>query len=172
MEVFDAIKKRRSIRKYLDKPVLKDAIVDLLEAARLAPSAYNAQPWKFLVVNNKKVIDGLKKESVFAKDFVYTAPVIVICCGVVENYPARAKDNFNLRELALGDISIASQNLVLRATELGLGTCYIGLLDREKLKKILKIPDNYIIPYVISVGYHGEEPSVTPRKSLDDISRI
>ena len=135
MEVHEAIKKRRSIRKFLDKPVSQEIIKELLEAARLSPSAMNAQPWKFLVVNDKKVINELRKENIFRQEFVYNAPVIIVCCADIDSYPDRARDNFALRELAIGDIAFASQNLVLRATELGLGTCYIGLLDKEKVKK-------------------------------------
>lgn len=172
MEVSEAIKRRRSIRKYLDKPITDNLIKELLEAARLAPSAYNAQPWKFFVINDKKIIDELKKENVFTKDFVYNVPVIIVCCGDVGTYPTRAGENFNLTELLMVDISIATQNLVLRATELGLGTCYVGLLNRQKIKKILKISENYIIPYVIAAGYADEDPTATTRKSLHEISRI
>jgi len=172
MEVSEAIKIRRSIRKYKDKEVPEELIKELLEAARLAPSAYNGQPWKFKVINNKEVIKELKDNNVFKNEFVYTVPLIIVCCADSEVYPERAEDNFNTRELAIGDVSIASQNIVLRATELGLGTCYVGLLSREKIKKILNIPEKYIIPYVITVGYADEKPNPTPRKSIEEIRSL
>jgi nitroreductase len=172
MEVIDAIKKRRSIRKFKDKTVSKDLIKELLEAARLAPSAYNSQPWKFVIIDDKKIIGELKKESVFIQDHVYNAPLIIVCCGDISCYPERSKDSFELKDLLNIDVSIAAENLVLRATELGLGTCYVGLVNREKIKKIMKIPENYIIPYVITVGYADENPSATSRKSLNEITGI
>ena len=87
----------------------------------------------------------------------------------MEIYPSKAEDKFPLRDLAIGDISIASQNLVLRATELGLGSCYVGLLSREKIKRILGIPKKYMIPYVITLGYADEEPGVRTLKSMDEV---
>ena len=159
MNVIDAIKKRRSIRKFLDKPVSPEMIKDLLEAARLAPSAYNSQPWKFFVVSQKKKIEELRENKIFVQDFVYNSPVIIVCCADMESYPDRARENFNLKELAIADLSFASQNLVLRATELGIGTCYIGLLDKEKVKKVLNIPEKYIVPYAIIAGFSDEKPS-------------
>lgn len=169
MEVKEAIEKRRSIRKYLDKEISEEIIQELIKAARLAPSAYNAQPWKFKIVNDKKIIQELKNNQVFKNPFVYTAPLIIVCCCETDVYPLCAEDNFNTRELAIGDISIASQNLVLRATELGLGSCYVGLLSKEKIKQILKIPKRYVIPHVISIGYPSEKPADAERKNIDDI---
>jgi len=169
MEVSDAIKKRRSIRKFIDKEISEEVIKELLEAARLAPSAYNSQPWKFFIVNDKVIIDKLREHKVFIQDFVYNSPLIIVCCADLESYPDRSRNNFNLRELAMGDLAFACQNLVLQATELGLGCCYIGLLDKEKIKKVLNIPENYIVPYAIIAGYPGEEPGAKTTKSIDEI---
>jgi len=170
MEVKDAIKKRRSIRKFLDKPVSTDLINELLEAARLAPSAYNSQPWKFFVVNDQKIIDELKTNKIFVQDFVYNSPLIIVCCINLDSYPERAKENFGIRELASSDLAFATQNLVLQATELGLGTCYIGLLNKEKIKKVLNISQKYIVSYAIIAGYPNEEPGAKSTKSLDEIT--
>ncbi|MDP2925880.1 MAG: nitroreductase family protein [Nanoarchaeota archaeon] len=171
MEVKDAIIKRKSIRKYKDLEIPKDLINEILDAARLSPSAYNAQPWKFKIINDKNVIKKLKKNNVFKNEFVYTAPLIIVCCGDTTCYPERAKENFELKDLSLIDVTIACQSLILRATDLGLGTCYVGLIDRNKLKKILNISKNYIISYVITVGYPdlSEELGITTRKKLNDI---
>ncbi|MEK6859978.1 MAG: nitroreductase family protein [Nanoarchaeota archaeon] len=169
MEIHEAIKKRRSIRKYKDKEVSREIIKELIKAARLAPSAYNAQPWRFKVVNDKNIINQLREYGVFKNEFVYKVPLIIACCGDILCYPDRAKENFDLKELAIADISFASQNLVLRATELGLGSCYIGLFNKEKIKKILEIPENYIIPYCLIIGYSDEEPAGPGRKSVNEI---
>lgn len=171
MQVKEAIIKRKSIRKYLDKPVSEEIINELIEAARLSPSAYNSQPWKFKLVYDKRMINDLKENNIFKNDFVYAVPLIIVCCGDLSCYPERARENFELKELALIDISIASQSLVLRATELGLGTCYVGLLNRDKLKKILNIPEKYILPYVITLGYPdlSEETRGPGRKDKSEV---
>jgi len=176
MEVKIAIENRRSIRIYQDKQIPESLVLELIEAARLAPSAYNAQPTKFIIVKNKEEKEKLKENKIFRQSFVYEAPVIIICCGDPEVYPkARLEATYsNPSEIAgevgaVRDVSIAAQNLVLRATELGLGTCYIGLVARDKAKEILGIPKNYVLPFVLTVGYPAEEPKATPRKSQEDL---
>ncbi len=169
MDVIEAIKKRRSIRKYKDTPVSEEIINELLEAARLAPSAYNSQPCKFMVITDREIFKKFKEEEVFTKEFIYSVPLIIVCLVVDDSYPSRAEDKFPLRDLALEDISIASQNIVLRATELGLGSCYVGVMSREKIRKVLNIPMKYIIPYVITLGYSDETPGVRTLKSVNEI---
>jgi nitroreductase len=175
MRIGDIIQKRRSIRKYQNKDIPEDFIEKLIDAARLAPSAYNGQPSKFVVIRDKKIKQMLKDAQSFKHDFVYTAPLIIICCADPEVYP---KERFeptysNAAEIggdigAVRDLSISSQNLVLMATELGLGTCYVGLVDRNKIKEILNIPKNYVLPFVITVGYPDETPGPLIRKDLTD----
>ncbi len=141
-----------------------------MNATRLAPSGNNAQPWKFFIVQNKKVIDSFREEDVFPQDWVYSAPVIIVCCSDVNAYSKNVvgiDDSNKIR--ALRDLSIASAHIVLRATELGLGTCYVGWRDEEKLKKILSISKNYVLPYVITVGYSDENPNARSRKKINDI---
>ena len=172
MDVKTAIEKRRSIRKYQDKEVSDDLIGKLIDAARLAPSGNNAQPSRFYIVRDEVIKQRLKKNKIFKQDFIYKAPIIMVCCGNPEAYP-RAKfepeydDPYEIR--AIRDLSIAAQNLVLRATELGLGTCYIGWLHKDKIKKVLNVPGNYIIPFVITVGYPAEKPKPTSRKRIEEI---
>lgn len=175
MSVKTIIAKRRSIRKYQDKKVPNVLIKELIDAARLAPSAYNAQPSKFFIVKDKTMKQKLKQNSVFKQDFVYTAPVIMVCCADRDVFP---KERFepvysNPREIggelgAIRDLSIATQNLVLRATELGLGTCYVGLVNRDKIKETLDIPTNCIVPFVITLGYPAEKPRPTPRNEFKE----
>jgi nitroreductase len=192
MEVRDAITRRRSIRKYEDKPVPKEVARELFDAARLAPSGCNAQPWRFCAVEDRELVEKLRERAAFRQGFVYRAPLILVCCGDPSAYigrhggeyqveegsvPADAaarKEMFSIVEgkealRAVRDVSIASAFLVLRAEELGLGTSYIGLIDEQVLKEVLNIPAHFVIPFVITVGYHADSPSPRPRKALGDI---
>lgn len=176
MNIKTAIETRRSIRKYQDQEIPESLIKELIEAARLAPSAYNAQPSRFVILKSKKIKETLKGNKVFKQPFVYEAPVIIVCSADPEVYP---KEKFeptysNPREIAgevgaVRDLSISVQNLVLRATDLGLGTCYVGLVARDRLKKDLGIPKNYVLPFVITLGYPAEKPEFKPRKNLKEL---
>ena len=172
MNVKTTIAKRRSIRKYKDKEVSNVLIKELINAARFAPSGNNAQPARYFIVKDKNIKSELKKNKIFKQDFVYSAPVIIVCCGNPKAYPrvkfeAGFDDSFVIR--AIRDVAIAAQNLVLRATELGLGTCYIGWRHKDRIKKVLGIPKNYVVPFVITVGYPDERMKTRPRKDLKEL---
>jgi nitroreductase len=172
MTIKEAIQKRRSIRKYQNKEIPAEIINELLEAARWAPSARNVQPWAFKIVTSAEDKAKLQENKVFMRDFVYTAPAIIVCCTTQEEYP---KDKFepgrqaSLDKWSMIDIGLATENLLLQATELGLGGCVVGMIDAEKIKSVLNIPEKYFIPYVIPVGYPDESPVLTPRKSIEEI---
>ena len=147
-------------------------LMELIEAARLAPSGNNAQPCKFKVISDSKEKEMLKDNKMFKQAFVYTASAIILCCADPNKYPAgefdeKLDDPNQMR--AIRDLGIASQNLVLRATELGLGTCYVGWMDKPKIKEIYKIPEDYIVPYVITVGYSAEKPTEHKKKDVSEI---
>jgi nitroreductase len=172
MTIKEAIQKRRSIRKYQNKEISAEVIKELLEAARWAPSARNVQPWAFKVVTSAEDKAKMQENKVFMRDFVYTAPAIIVCCTTQEEYP---KDKFepgrqaSLDKWSMIDIGLATENILLQATELGLGGCVVGMIDAEKIRSVLNIPDKYFIPYVIPVGYPDESPAPTPRKSIEEI---
>ena len=172
MEVKDAIRNRRSVRKYQDKVVPEDILMELIEAARLAPSGNNTQPWKYKIISDTEEKELLKSNNIFKQDFVYTAPALILCCADPSKYPSKEfdkkLDDQNMMR-AFRDLGISSQNLVLRATELGLGTCYIGWMDKPKIKEIFNLPDKYIVPYVITVGYPAENPAERQKKNIDEI---
>lgn len=170
MDVKKAIATRRSIRKYQSREVSDNLIKDLIEAARLAPSGHNSQPSRFRLIQHQEAKNKLKKGNIFRQEFVYEAPVIIVCCADPDVYPKGVKglDEPNKIRCAR-DLSLASAFLVLRATELGLGTCFVGWVSREKIKKILHLPKKYIIPYAITVGYPAERPEPRPRKNINDI---
>jgi len=141
----------------------------LLDAARKAPSAKNTQSHKYFIVNNKEIKDKLREHGAFKQDFVNDAPLIIICCADPSQYPKSADVDESPINYAYIDLSIAASFLVLRATELGLGTVFVAWIYRDKIKEILNIPKNYIIPFVIPVGYPAENPAPKPRKNLDEI---
>lgn len=170
MDVKDAIKKRRSIRRYLDKEISSEIIFDLIDCARLAPSGKNSQPWKFFVISDKGVREKLKEAKIFPQDFVTTAPVIIVCCGDTREYEKSATETDDSNKArVLGDLSFACQNLVLRATELGLGSCYVAWKDEERLKEFLDIDKDLTLPYVVTVGYPDENPEARARKNIDEL---
>ena len=172
MNVKDAIIKTQSIRRYLDKDVSDEIINDLLEMARISASGNNAQPWRFKVVKDAETKKLLEENNIFKQKFVTQAPVIIFCFADPSAYPdakmiPRVDDNGKLRSYR--DVSIASQNLILRATELGLGSCYVGWLDKEKIKDVLNVPKEFVIPYAITLGYADGEFPKTPRRAMKEI---
>jgi len=169
MDVKEAIEKRKSVRKYQDKQISEDIIKELLDAARRAPSAKNTQSHKYFIINDKKLINKLKENNVFKQPFVYDAPLIIVCCANPKLYPASVDVDDSPEHYALVDLSIACSFLVLRATELGLGTVFIAWVYRNKIKKILNIPEEYIVPFAIPVGYPAEVPAGRTRKELNEI---
>ena len=173
MDVKEAISKRRSIRKYQRKEVPLDLIKEMIDAARLAPSGSNAQPCRYYLVKDNETKEKLRENRIFEQDFVYQAPALIVCCSDVRAYSQGIKGWSEENETrALRDLSIASAFLVLRATELGLATCYVGWMKKDKIKDVLDIPRHYLVPFVIAVGYAGEQPKPLPRKSIDEVLEL
>jgi nitroreductase len=192
MDVKEAIEKRKSIRRFKQKQVPDKIIKEVIDAARRAPSGCNVQPTRYFVIKDKKLKERLKQKEAFRQDFVYDAPVIIVLCGNPKEYEnfkeikyqqeegTLPKDLTKVKEIlkgleeerAIRDISIASSFLVLRAVELGLGVCYIGLINENALKKELNIPKKWIIPFIIIMGYPAEFPQQRPRKNLDEIMKF
>lgn len=182
--VKEAIEKRRSIRKYKPDPVPDELIFQILEAARLAPSGTNAQPWRFIVVKDEDTRKELKKAA-FNQRFVGQAPVLIACLGDLTCFRQLSKRTIDItpvmEEWQLNDVTsrmtatvrnvaIGVEHMVLQATELGLGTCWVGLIDRKKIREILKIPDHLVIVALLPLGYPAEDPKKRPRSGLDDIA--
>ena len=162
MEFDDVIKKRASCKSYDGKAIPRDVIEKIIDAARQAPSGHNRQAWKFVVVEDVKKLKGI-----FEQDFPYDAGAIIICCSNAAEYTG---DEFTDADTkAVRDLSIASAFITLKATELGIGNCYVAWADREKLKQVLGIPKEYIVPYVITLGYEKEHRERDPKKKLKEI---
>jgi nitroreductase len=170
MDVKKAIKERRSIRKYEDREIPDNLVRDVIDAARLAPSGNNTQPSTYYVIKDEETKAKLRANEVFTQNFVYDSPTIIVCCTNPQVYKKHVEGWDSRNEIrAIRDLSIASAFLVLRATELGLGTCYVGWLKEDKIKNILEIPEDNIVPYVITIGFPDEQPKPKTRKSIDEV---
>ncbi len=164
MEVFAAIRKRRSIRLYERKPVNEEKLNRVLEAGRLAPSADNRQPWRFVVVTDDKIKEKLR--AAYDEEWFVSAPVIIVGCAV----PKEAWVRMDGQEYWMVDVAIAMQNMILTATELGLGTCWIADFDEEAARKALKLPLGVRVVAMTPLGYPAEEKRpVGNRKPLSEI---
>lgn len=160
MPLMDLIHHRHSIRHYLAKPVEREKIDLCLEAARLAPSASNSQPWHFVVVDEPILKDKLCDEAfsgIFTgMKFPREAPVLVAAVG---NPPGMLRSVGKIilhTDFSLVDMGIAVEHFVLQADELGLGTCWIGLFDEKKVKTLLDIPRANRVVVLLTLGYYDE----------------
>jgi nitroreductase len=145
MEVFEAIRKRHSVRSYLPDEVSSEKLEKILEAARLAPSAGNVQPWHFIVVSDQQKRKKLSKGR-YAK-FLVESPVVLVGCGDKRTSP-------NWYRV---DTAIAMQNMVLTATSEGLATCWIGSFNENQVKELLSIPERFRVIALLAVGYRHEK---------------
>jgi nitroreductase len=162
MNVFEAIKERRSIRQFTDDPIGKDALEKLLDAARWAPTASNQQRWRCVVVTSPTVKELIKKFS--PGIFAVPAAFIVIC---VEKAPgAGAWDEATY----LADCAIAAQNIMLAAHEMGIGSCVAISYAKVAVAEILNLPENVEPLLVITLGYPAEAPEPPPRLELNQIA--
>ncbi|MGI6485929.1 MAG: nitroreductase family protein [Tepidanaerobacteraceae bacterium] len=163
MDILSAIKGRRSIRKYSNRQVEDVKLFKVLEAARLSPSAQNLQNWKFIVVKNPETRKKLA-EATFNYSFVAEAPVVLVSCGIEpEGVMKCGQYRYTI------DLSIATAYMILEAYEQGLGTCWLGNFDENKVKEILMIPDKVRVVTMTPLGYPAEDPPQKPRKKLEEI---
>ena len=166
VDIYEVIKKRVSVRKYRPDQVPDDLLNRIMEAARLAPSAKNLQPWHFIIVRDEK----LRKDLVPAcrnQHFIAEAPVVI--CGCADKNRCYAKMGGIIYSYPV-DLGIAMEHIILAATAEGLGTCWIGAFDEEEVKKILMVPDHLTVVALTPLGYPATEPRPRPRKTLDEIT--
>ena len=185
--------KRRSIRKYLPTSVPDENVMELIKAAQVAPSGCNAQPWRFKIVIEQDIKEKLKLAA-NNQAFIAQAPIVLVCCADIQGYidgtVSGAQDLFEisaiekevaevLKNLALNltiddvgyinprvecNVAIAVEHMVLRAVELGLGTCWIRLFDEAAVKRIFGWHETLHVVALLTVGYPAEDPA--PRKRL------
>jgi len=165
METEDCIRARRSIRKYKDKPVDMVKITEILDAGRFAPSAGNIQNWKFIVVRKEEIIKKLAEAS-FDQDWMEDAPVHI----VIAAEPRKAERFYGARGERLyttQSCSAAIQNMLLTAKDIGLGSCWVGAFDEDKVKRALNMPEDATPQAIITIGYPDERPDLPSRMELE-----
>jgi nitroreductase len=168
------LKARQSVRRFKAESVDRDLIVRCVEAARLAPSAENAQPWRFIVIDDQeqkkrlaqKAFNGIYRPTRWAEK----APVLVILCAEPDFLANRLGKQITGIQYYLIDCGIAGEHFILQAQELGLGTCWIGWFSQKGVKKVLDIPSAWRIVSLIAVGYHAG--SETKRKNRYNAEKI
>lgn len=165
---------RRSIRRYLPTPVEPEKLRACLEAARIAPSANNVQPWRFVVVDEPGLKDRLAAEAfsgIYAgSKFAAKAPVILVLLARPGNAVVRLGSKIQGVPYYLLDIGIAGEHVVLQAEELGLATCWMGWFDYRKARKVLGIPGAFKLVAMMPLGYAETRPvREPPRKSFEEI---
>ena len=163
MEFIDVINKRYSVRGYLDKEVEKEKLEYVLKAATIAPTGVNAQPFKVYVIDTKKNKDELA-EIYGAKWFV-EAPYVLCVVGLIDKAWTRPWDGKNIVDI---DATIVMDHIILAATDVGLGTCYIGAFKADRAKRLLDLDENEVPVLFTPLGYPDAEPRDTPRKELDE----
>ena len=162
MRVFEAIQKRYSCRAYQDREIEQDKLEKLLEAVRLAPSAKNTQDWRFVVVMDKDIKARVAATTNRPEVFEKAGTIIVGCSN--SNYVMQCG-----QAIAPIDVSIALEHICLQATELGLGTCWIGSFQADQVRTILGIPDDINIVELMAVGYPADSAKHPNRLNMDKI---
>jgi len=162
VSVMTAIKMRRSIRHYKDKPVEREKLKKVLEAGRLAPSAGNMQEWKFIVGSDRNTREKLAMAA--HSRFVVEAPLVIVACATITDCVLESG------QLAYPmDVAIAVDHMTLKAVEEGLGTCWVGDFDERKVKEALNIPDDVRVVTLLTLGYPKYVPGPRKRKKLEEI---
>ncbi|MHA1285369.1 MAG: nitroreductase family protein [Promethearchaeota archaeon] len=155
------LKSRRSIRNFEGRKIEDEHLKMILEAGRWAPSASNRQPWQFIIIKNKDILEKISKEAVYGS-FLRKAPLAIAIVGKISENP-----NWYIQ-----DTSLASMNMMLMAWSLGIGSCWIGTMNREKVKQILGLTEDDFLLTVLPFGYiKGRIPNPPPRKNLAEITR-
>lgn len=198
MELIEAIKSRRSIRKFKSDAIPDNYIYELIEAARLAPSGTNLQPTRYVIIKSIEAKSKLKECTPLP--FVSEAPVIIACCidtnsvsltndrmtelreaqafvdtPLDKEYPKRdssSKGSVNteaVKSYLNLNAAIAIDHITLRAVDLGLGSCWVMMFDKEKVKKLLELDKNYDVVALLPIGYPAQSPAQRPRFSMDKV---
>jgi len=160
MDVYEAIRTRKSVRAWSDRPVEEDRLERVLSAARLAPSARNRQEWRFVVVSDPLVRQRLGVEAA-AQEFVAAAPIVLACCAETDGRVMRCG-----QPMYPIDVAIAMDHLCLAAVAEGLGTCWIGSFDEGKVREILGIPPVVRVVELMPLGY-PLDPTPVAKQRLD-----
>ena len=153
LDVFEIIRNRRSVRSYAPKSVPEEVLFKVMDAARLAPSAGNIQPWHFIIVKDEDKRARIAKGGRYGR-FLAETPAVIVACGDKKASP----------DWYAVDTAIALEHMVLAATALGLGTCWVGSFDQEDIREMLKLPEKFEIVALMALGY--------PRRKIDILAKI
>ncbi len=166
MDIYEAIRTRKSVRKFLDKQVEDDKLNRVLEAGRLAPSARNLQEWRYLVVRDDELRRGLI-DAAAGQGFVGQAPVVIVCCAETDGHVMRCGE----RCYPI-DVAVSVDHMTLAAAAEGLGTCWIGAFYQDQVKHLLGIPEEIRVVALLPLGYPADpKPIKKSRMSLDEFVR-
>ena len=165
MEFRELIEKRYSVRAYRSDPVEEDKLQQVLEAARLAPTAANRQPFQLIVIHTAGREAELKR--IYGKDWFVQAPLVICACGVVAQGWVR-RDGKSYVDV---DVAIVMDHLILAAADLGLGTCWIGAFDPDAAREVLGLPDGVEPIAFTPLGYPADEPRAKKRKGMEELVR-
>jgi nitroreductase len=166
MDLFEAIEKRRSIRKYKAGQIASGELNKIFEAVRLAPSGANRQPWCFIVVRDLRKKEALAKVADNQR-FIINAYIVVVALGDTTIGPTEISAKTRIPYKM--DPMIAIEHMALAATALGYGTCWIGAFNEEKIKEILEIPERFAVLALMPIGIPDETPAPKPRKAQEEI---
>lgn len=169
------VKGRRSIRRYIQMPVEREKIIKCIDAARLAPSADNVQPWRFVIIDDPEIKERFASEVFsgiyFPSRFAAKAPVLILILSRPDILANQLGKQIQKIHFHLIDIGIAGEHIVLQAEEFGIGTCWIGWFNMRKARKFFKLPRKYKVVSLISMGYYEKKPSKEKkRKKLSEIA--
>jgi nitroreductase len=167
MEVLEAIKGRRSIRFFTNQPVSEEEVKTLIDAARHAPSAGNIQPWEFIIAKKTEVKHKLVVAAL-NQTFIEQAPVVIVVCANT-NASGSGYGSRGVALYCIQDTAAATQNILLTAYSMGLGTCWIGAFNEEEVKEALGIPDGIRPVAIIPVGHGTGNPPKHPRRPLAEM---
>ncbi|HOE62348.1 MAG TPA: nitroreductase family protein [Candidatus Sumerlaeota bacterium] len=172
MDVFEAINKRRSVRAYKSDPIPEDILKKVLDSMRQAPSAANRQPWKFIIIKDRALVESVVK-ACNAQTFLMQAPVVIAACGI-ENQAWKGVGGNRSASAVEIDVSIAATHLTLAAAAEGLGTCWVGSFNEACFKKMLKVPEGVRIVMLTPLGFPASPDLIHPlnpetRKDFNEI---
>nr|WP_314463150.1 nitroreductase family protein [uncultured Clostridium sp.] len=169
------IENRRSVRRYQNKEVEKEKVIQILESARLAPSGSNTQPWTFVIVESETTKEELSIADHNQK-WMLEAPVFIVCVAdirsrIPEGIKVRLHESSPEPELKqiIRDTAIAIEHILLESENLGLSTCWTAWFEQDAVRSVLNIPDDKYVCGIITLGYGDEAPSQRPRKKIEEI---
>lgn len=170
--ILELILSRQSDRKYSNKPIPNEKLDRIVEAGRMAPSACNAQPWKFIVVTDRelvtKIAEAASAKLIGMNVFVAQAPVIVVIVREKPNFSSKVGATIKNKDYSHIDIGIATENICLQARAEGIGSCIIGWFDERLIKKLLGVPGSKRVELIITLGYSQSEQREKRRKPAEE----